>query len=144
MHWRQQIPTLKTGSNRRKSLKHHNGSAADPSGQNRPEHIQSQIQQSSDINSGSCIHTVDAVANSRCSTEWGFWPRGQAPHSCLAGSALHRQPRPMAMAGITTNEPTSRKLLTMATDAGIAMPRDMSTDQVVPFTVQSSDPYTPW
>tara|TARA_B100001057_G_scaffold73829_1_gene68221 strand:- start:451 stop:603 length:153 start_codon:yes stop_codon:yes gene_type:complete len=50
----------------------------------------------------------------------------------------------MAMAGITTNEPTSRKLLTMATDAGIAMPRDMSTDQVVPFTVQSSDPYTPW
>jgi len=32
----------------------------------------------------------------------------------------------------------------MATDAGIAMPRDMSTEQVVPFTVQSSDLYAPW
>ena len=48
------------------------------------------------------------------------------------------------MDGITTNEPASRKLSTMATDAGIAMRRDMSTEQVVPFTVQSSDPYTPW
>ena len=48
------------------------------------------------------------------------------------------------MDGITTNEPASRKLSTMATDAGIAMPRDMSTEQVVPFTVQSSDLYAPW
>jgi len=48
------------------------------------------------------------------------------------------------MAGITTKKPANRKLSTMATDAGIAMPREMSTEQVVPFTVQSSDLYTPW
>jgi len=48
------------------------------------------------------------------------------------------------MDGITTNEPASRKLSTMATDAGIAMRRDMSTEQVVPYTVQSSNLSDPW
>ena len=50
----------------------------------------------------------------------------------------------MAMTGITTNEPASRKLSTMATDMGIAMPRDISPEQVVPFTLQSSDLYARW